>query len=101
MTISMTDYKIICHGPQGQVIAHLDLDGTLTIHHDHFEDDDNTNIGEIIDAFDRWSVKRNITHLSKRGLNQKTVAQVNAIQKAKPGKILFDFEPAAKITHER
>lgn len=97
----MTDeYKIICQQARGRVIAHITLDGTLVIHHDHFTDTDDVNIGEIIDALDKWSIKRNIMHLSKNGLNKKTVAQVNAIQKAKPGKILFDFEPAAKITYE-
>lgn len=96
----MDKYKIICHSPSGKVVAHLDLDGNLTIHHDHFEDDDDINIGEIIDAFDRWAIRRNICHLSKHGLNQKTVSQINAIQKTKPGKVLFDFEPAAKITYE-
>ena len=90
------EYKIICHG-DGRVLANLELDGTLVIHHDHFTDVEDFNVGEIIDALDRWAVRREITHLSKRGLNQKTVAQINAIQKAKPGEILFDFEPAAKI----
>ena len=98
--MSREKYKIICHRPGGGVVAHLELDGTLVIHHDHFTDEDDVNIGEIIDALDRWSVRRNITHLSKQGLNKKTVAQINAIQKAKPGKILFDFEPAAKISYE-
>jgi hypothetical protein len=86
--MSKEEYKIICYAPRGRVIAHLDLDGTLTVHHDHFNDEDDIDVRKIIDALDKWSVRREIRHLSKRGLNPKTVTQLNALQEAKPGKIL-------------
>ena len=86
-------YKIICHEPGGRVVADLSPDGTLTIHHDHFSDEDNINIGRIIDALDKWSVRRTVCHLSKKGLNKATVDSLNDMQEVKPGKVLFDFEP--------
>ena len=85
----MSNYKIICHTPKGGVIAHLDLDGTLTVHHDHFTDDDNFDVREIVEALDKWAIRREIRHLSKRGLNLKTVTQLNALQKKKPGRVLL------------
>jgi hypothetical protein len=87
--MSKEEYKIICHAPSGRVIAHLDPDGTLTVHHDHFTDDDSIDVRKIIEAFDKWSIRREIRHLSKRGLNTKTVAQLNALQEAKPGNVLL------------
>jgi len=86
---SMSEYKIICHAPDGRVLAHLDLGGTLTVHHDHFSSKDGFDIREIIKALDKWFIHREIRHLSKRGLNSETVNQLNALQKTKPGKLLL------------
>ena len=92
-------YKIICHGPKGNVIADLSLDGILTVHHDHMSKTDDINLGVIVDALDRWAIRREICHRTKRGLKENLVEQVNQIQQLKPGKTLFgdEFQSCAKL----
>lgn len=85
---SKETYKIFCQvGPR--LVASLDMNGTLTIYHDHFSDEDNFQLERFIDAMDRWQVRREIQHASKRGLNLKTIEALDTLQKENPGKIYF------------
>jgi hypothetical protein len=83
------EYKIICHAPSGRVVASLDMSGCLTVHHDNFNDEDGFDLRELVKAFDKWTHRRQIQHTSKKGLNEKTIKQLNAVQQKNPGKVLF------------
>jgi hypothetical protein len=84
-----SQFKIICHGHDGRVVASLDMKGCLTIHHDHFSDEDDYDLEALIKAFDKFGHRRQIYHSSKKGLNAEVVAIVNKLQQEKPGKVLF------------
>jgi hypothetical protein len=73
------------------------MDGTLTIHHDHFSDDEDFDLSKFIKAFDMWNHRRSIQHLSKKGLNAKVVEQLNSLQKENPGKV---YLPPRKSNNE-
>jgi len=83
-------YKIICSG-DGRVLANLELDGTLVIRHDHFEDEEKFDLTQFIEALDKWAVRREISHVSKRGLNSETLEALNTLQKGNPGKTYLKF----------
>jgi hypothetical protein len=76
---SMDDYKIFCQ-VGARIVATLSMKGELTIHHDHFKDDENFDLTNFIKAFELWSKKKYISHRSQRGLNQKTIDQLNNFQ---------------------
>jgi hypothetical protein len=84
-----SQFKIICHGHDGRVIASLDMKGCLTIHHDHFSDEEGYDIEALVKAFDKFTHRRMIHHSTKKGLNQDTIDIINKLQQEKPGKVLF------------
>lgn len=96
--MSKENYKIICQR-DGRVIASIDMQGNMTIHHDHFKDGDNVEISRFISAIDRFAYCRNIQHLSKRGLNYATVEEVNTLQREKPGKVYLG-PPQTSTRHD-
>lgn len=71
----------------GRLVAHMDLDGTLNVRHDHFKDEEGFQLDRFIHALDRWTHSREIAHISKRGLNTQTLEVLNQLQEQKPGKV--------------
>jgi len=81
-------YRIHCF-IDGRIVAALSMDGELTVFHDHFKGTDAFEISRFVHALDDWAVRRQIAHVSKRGLNPETVDTFNRLQQAKPGKTLL------------
>tara|TARA_B100001109_G_C18623569_1_gene362663 strand:- start:153 stop:419 length:267 start_codon:yes stop_codon:yes gene_type:complete len=82
-------YQIFCQ-IDGRLVAFLSMAGELTVCHEHFNDEDEFEIEQFIEALDKWHTRRTVYHRSKKGVNRKAFEAVNELQQQKPGSVLLE-----------